>query len=100
MRTYERYVASRPGIKTNVAILGYGFAGAGPNVATAFTVMKDWKDRNGATVADEIAHATEAAKAIPEGTVMSLSPRRSMNSARRAASPCGSKTAPIRAMPR
>ena len=74
MRTYERYVASRPGIKTNVAILGYGFAGAGPNVATAFTVMKDWKDRNGATVADEIAHATEAAKAIPEGTVMSLSP--------------------------
>ncbi|WP_413062467.1 multidrug efflux RND transporter permease subunit (plasmid) [Sphingomonas carotinifaciens] len=74
MRTYERYVASRPGIKTNVAILGYGFAGAGPNVATAFTVMKDWKDRNGATVADEIAHATQAAKAIPEGTVMSLSP--------------------------
>ena len=74
MRTYERYVASRPGIKTNVAIIGYGFAGAGPNVATAFTVMKDWDERNGATVADEIAHATEAVKAIPEGTVMSLSP--------------------------
>ncbi|QAY78905.1 multidrug efflux RND transporter permease subunit [Sphingosinicella sp. BN140058] len=74
LRIYERYVADRPGIKTNVSIMGFGFAGAGPNVATAFTVMKDWDERNGATVQDEIARATEALKAIPEGTVMSLAP--------------------------
>lgn len=73
-RLYERHVASRPGIQTNIVIQGFGFAGAGPNMATAFTVLKDWKHRGGATVADEILQATKAMQSVPEGTVMSLSP--------------------------
>ncbi|PWC33356.1 multidrug efflux RND transporter permease subunit [Azospirillum sp. TSO35-2] len=74
IQNFERHVATRSAIKTNVTINGFGFAGSGPNTATAFTVLKDWSDRDGATVQGEIARATEANKAIHEGTVMSLAP--------------------------
>ena len=74
MRIFEHYAAKRPGIDKNVAIMGFGFSGAGPNMATAFSVLKDWDQRNGVTATSEIEAASAAAKAIPEGEVMSLSP--------------------------
>ncbi|MDH0868190.1 multidrug efflux RND transporter permease subunit [Mitsuaria sp. GD03876] len=73
IRTYERHLATRPGVDSNMAIVGFGFSGSGPNAAMAFTTMKDWKDRGEATTADEAARA-QAAMAGTEGLVMSLMP--------------------------
>lgn len=74
VKTYERYVAERPGISVNQSILGFGFSGSGPNAALAFTMLKDWDKRDGATSSEEILRAQEAMSKISEGTVMSLMP--------------------------
>ena len=74
LRIYEAHVASRPGIESNMSILGFGFSGSGPNAAMGFTMLKDWKQRNGATVQNEVARAQEAMAGISEGSVMSLMP--------------------------
>lgn len=75
VRTYEEHVASRPGIKSNISILGYGLAGSGPNAAVGFTMLKDWNDRNGANAWEEVYEAYKAmAKKATEGTVFSLMP--------------------------
>lgn len=70
---YDSHVASRPDVKNNTSILGFGFSGSGPNVALAFTDLKDWGQRT-STVGDEIGAATAAMAAAPEGTIMSLNP--------------------------
>ncbi|NBC38123.1 multidrug efflux RND transporter permease subunit [Novosphingobium sp. FSY-8] len=72
--TLERHTATRSGIAGNEAILGFGFAGAGPNAAVVFTVMKDWAQRGGATVQDEVARTMQAMSVIKEGVIMSLMP--------------------------
>ena len=74
VKTYEKHVASRPGIDSNMSILGFGFSGSGPNAAMAFTTLKDWKQRNGATAQDEVARVQDAMAGIAEGSVMSLMP--------------------------
>ena len=74
VQTYEAHVAARPGIASNQSILGYSFAGSGPNAALAYTMLKDWDARGGATAADEVARAQAAMAAVPEGQVMSLMP--------------------------
>ena len=74
MKVLERHAAQRPGIETNEAVMGFGFSGSGPNAAMAFTVLRDWNQRHGATIADEIARATQALSAVKEGVVMSLMP--------------------------
>jgi multidrug efflux pump len=74
LKTYEAHVASRPGIESNMSILGFGFSGSGPNAAMGFTMLKDWKLRNGATAQNEVALVQEAMAGISEGSVMSLMP--------------------------
>ncbi|MCF8710176.1 efflux RND transporter permease subunit [Rhizorhapis sp. SPR117] len=71
---YEEHIIDRPGIKDLEAMLGFGFAGSGSNVAMAFTMLKDWGDRDGVTAAAEVASATQAMAKVPEGRVMSLMP--------------------------
>ncbi|MBN9047395.1 MAG: multidrug efflux RND transporter permease subunit [Rhizobiales bacterium] len=70
---YDRHVASRPDVANNLSIMGFGFSGSGPNTAMSFTTLKDWSERTG-TIDEEIASATTAMAAAPEGTVMSLKP--------------------------
>ena len=74
VKLFEQHVASRPGIENNQSIIGFSFSGAGPNAAMAFTMLKDWKDRNGATAAEEVGLAQQAMGAAKEGTIMSLMP--------------------------
>ena len=71
---YEAHVASRPGIASNQVITGYSFSGSGPSAAMAYTMLKDWGERGGATAAGEVAAAQEAMAAIGEGTVISVMP--------------------------
>lgn len=74
IKVYEDHVASRPALDANMVVQGFSFSGAGPNAAIAFTMLKDWKDRQGATAAEEANLAQEAMNGISEGTVMSLMP--------------------------
>ncbi|WOA50944.1 efflux RND transporter permease subunit [Dickeya solani] len=74
VKTYEQHVASRPGIASNMSILGFGFSGSGPNAAMAFTTLKDWSARDGATAQGEVAQAQQAMSSIREGTAMTLMP--------------------------
>lgn len=74
VKAYEAHVASRPGLDANMVVLGFSFAGSGPNAAMAFTMLKDWDQRNGATAAEEAALAQQAMADNIEGTVMSLMP--------------------------
>ncbi|MGY8524375.1 multidrug efflux RND transporter permease subunit [Paracidovorax citrulli] len=75
VKTYEEHVASRPGIKSNISILGYGLSGSGPNAAVGFTMLKDWDQREGANAWEEVYYAYMAmAEKVKEGTVFSLMP--------------------------
>ncbi len=74
VKAYEAHVASRPTLDANMVVLGFSFAGSGPNAAMAFTMLKDWDQRNGATAAEEAALAQQAMADNVEGTVMSLMP--------------------------
>ena len=74
VKAYERHVASRPAIRDTEIIMGFGFSGAGANTALAFTMLKDWADRGGATAQDEVERATAAMAKTREGTIMSLMP--------------------------
>lgn len=70
----ESVVAQRPGIEGNISVFGYGFSGSGPNTALAFTTLKDWDQRKGATAAGEAMFVQEAMNTQPDATVMSLMP--------------------------
>ena len=75
VKTYEDYIATRPGIKSNIAIIGYGLSGSGPNAAVNFTVLKDWDKREGANAWEEVYEAYMAmARKAGEGTIFSLMP--------------------------
>lgn len=74
IRRFEAHVMSRPAVRDVQITQGYGFSGAGPNTALAFTVMKDWDKRNGATIEDEIEAADKAMADVRDGTVMNLMP--------------------------
>ena len=75
VKTYEEHVATRPGIKSNISILGYGLSGSGSNAAVGFTMLKDWDERNGANAWEEVYEAyMEMAKKAGEGTIFSLMP--------------------------
>ena len=71
---FERHVAGRPGIENNQSVLGFSFSGAGPNAALAFTMLKDWKQRDGATAQEEVLQAQLAMASAKEGMIMSLMP--------------------------
>lgn len=74
VKKYEAHVATRPALNTNMVVQGFSFAGSGPNAAMAFTMLKDWDKRNGATAAEEAELAQQAMADNVEGTVMSLMP--------------------------
>ncbi|OFA03646.1 efflux RND transporter permease subunit [Duganella sp. HH101] len=74
VKQYEDHLTSRTGIANNQSILGWSFTGSGPNAAIAFTMLKDWDKRNGATVQEEVALAQAAMSQTNEGMVMSVMP--------------------------
>lgn len=74
VEVFEEYIASRPAIASNLSILGFGFSGSGSNAAMAFTVLKDWKDREYTTLQEEVSLAQQAMADISEGSAMSLMP--------------------------
>ncbi|MYN45606.1 multidrug efflux RND transporter permease subunit [Pseudoduganella sp. FT93W] len=74
VQQYEQHLASRPGIDVNQSLLGFSFSGSGPNAAMAYTMLKDWKDRHGASVAKEVELAQAAMASAGEGTIMVVMP--------------------------
>ncbi|WP_374361505.1 multidrug efflux RND transporter permease subunit [Pseudoduganella danionis] len=74
VQQYEQHLASRPGIDVNQSLLGFSFSGSGPNAAMAYTMLKDWKDRHGATVAKEVELAQAAMASAGEGAIMVVMP--------------------------
>ncbi|MCC4590782.1 multidrug efflux RND transporter permease subunit [Xanthomonas campestris pv. cannae] len=74
VKAFERHVATRPALASNLVILGFSFSGSGSNAAMAFTMLKDWDQRDGASARDEAERAQQAMATLPEGTVMSLLP--------------------------
>ncbi|MBU1296395.1 MAG: multidrug efflux RND transporter permease subunit [Gammaproteobacteria bacterium] len=74
VEVFDEYIASRPAIASNLSILGFGFSGSGSNAAMAFTVLKDWKDREYTTLQEEVSLAQQAMVDISEGSAMSLMP--------------------------
>ena len=74
VKEFEDTVLGREGIGTNLSIMGFSFSGSGPNSALAFTTLKDWDERNGATVAAESGHVQEVLYGHPEAEIYSLMP--------------------------
>nr|WP_288500368.1 multidrug efflux RND transporter permease subunit [uncultured Pseudomonas sp.] len=74
VKRFEAHVATRPALDANLVVQGFSFSGSGTNAAMAFTMLKDWDQRNGATAAEEATLAQEAMADNVEGTVMSLMP--------------------------
>ena len=74
VKTFEDTVLGREGIETNLFIMGFSFSGSGPNSAMAFTTLKDWGERNGATAASESGHVLEVLYGHPEAEIYSLMP--------------------------
>ncbi|MGB8668047.1 MAG: efflux RND transporter permease subunit, partial [Serratia inhibens] len=71
---FEATLATRQVIAGNVSILGFGFSGSGPNTAMAFTTLKDWQYRNGATAQGEADFVQTTLSDIPDATTLSLLP--------------------------
>ncbi|MFJ5384270.1 multidrug efflux RND transporter permease subunit [Pectobacterium sp. CHL-2024] len=74
VKTFEDTVLGREGIETNLSIMGFSFSGSGPNSAMAFTTLKDWGERHGATAASESGHVLEVLYGHPEAEIYSLMP--------------------------
>jgi multidrug efflux pump len=70
----EEHLKTRPAIRDVETISGFGFSGSGSNTAMMFTMLKDWKDRHGATARDEVAQANVAASRLHEGVFNNLLP--------------------------
>lgn len=73
VKLFEQHLESRPDIKDNISVLGFGFSGSGQNTAIAFTNLKDFADRN-SSAADEVAAVNKAMKESTEGQIMSVLP--------------------------
>ncbi|HBV38206.1 MAG TPA: multidrug efflux RND transporter permease subunit, partial [Erwinia sp.] len=74
LNQFEALIAGRPGIDKNLTVFGFGFSGSGPNTALAFTTLKDWGERQGATAAGEAEFVQAAMDNVPTATIMSLMP--------------------------
>jgi len=74
VKQFEQHVAGREGIAVNESLLGFGFSGSGTNAAMAFTMLKDWPQRDGATAQEEMTQAQAAMAFAGEGTIMSMLP--------------------------
>ena len=74
LREYEAYVEARPGVRSVVAISGFGFSGSGPNAALMFTILEDWEAREGATAPGEVAAANERFGGMRDGMMFNVMP--------------------------
>lgn len=74
VKEFEDTILGREGINANLSVMGFSFAGSGANSALAFTTLKDWDKRNGATAASESGHVQEALYGHPEAEIYSLMP--------------------------
>lgn len=74
VKEFEGTVLGRESINTSLSIMGFSFSGAGPNSALAFTTLKDWNQRNGATTASESGHVQKVLSGHPEAEIYSLLP--------------------------
>lgn len=73
VKLFEQHLKTRPDIKDNISVLGFGFSGSGQNTAIAFTNLKDFAERN-SRAADEVAAVNAAMKDSNEGLIMSVLP--------------------------
>ena len=74
VQKFEEEIASQPAIESNIMILGFGFSGSGQNSAMAFTTLKDWKHREGASAQDEADHIQSRMESVSDAVTMSLLP--------------------------
>jgi multidrug efflux pump len=74
VKAFEAHAASRPGIASQQAVLGFSFSGSGPNAAIIFSNMQPWSERKGTSAAEEVAQAQAGHGQTPEGMVMNLMP--------------------------
>ncbi|BAL96291.1 multidrug efflux RND transporter permease subunit [Rubrivivax gelatinosus] len=74
VKAFEAHIATRPAIESNLVVQGFSFSGSGPNAAMAFTTLKDWGQRDGATAIEEVWRVMEAMQDTTEGQVISLMP--------------------------
>ncbi|MPT47057.1 MAG: multidrug efflux RND transporter permease subunit [Sphingobium sp.] len=74
MAVLEKHNIGRKGIADIQAIQGFSFFGSGPNMGMAFTILKDWSERDGVNAFDEVASANQATSVVKEGRLMSLMP--------------------------
>lgn len=70
----EETIATRSATASNISILGFGFSGSGPNTAMAFTTLKDWQHRKGATAQGEADFVQSAMEGGTDATTLSLLP--------------------------
>jgi len=70
---FENGLKDNPNVKSNTTIMGWGFSGAGQNVAVAFTTLTDFKDRT--ATATEMTNSVNTTMAhSKEGATMAVLP--------------------------
>jgi multidrug efflux pump len=74
VQRFEDEIAARQAVESNIMILGFGFSGSGQNSAMAFTTLKDWKNREGATAQGEAEYIQSSMESVPDAVTMSLLP--------------------------
>ncbi|WP_002637741.1 multidrug efflux RND transporter permease subunit [Myxococcus hansupus] len=74
LKELEDYLGQREGIKDVLTIQGFGFFGSGANAGLMFVMLEDWKARQGATAAGEVAAASERFGVQREGMVFNVLP--------------------------
>ncbi|MBP1129808.1 multidrug efflux pump [Serratia sp. PL17] len=74
VKRFEDVISTRKAVESNVMILGFGFSGSGSNTAMAFTTLKDWQYRNGATAQGEADFVQTALGEASDAATLSLLP--------------------------
>lgn len=70
----EQDLKGRNAVKSNITILGFGFAGSGPNTALSFTTLKDWDERKGHSAQQEANFIQEKMENVLDADSYSLLP--------------------------
>ncbi|WP_202744103.1 efflux RND transporter permease subunit [Acinetobacter pittii] len=73
VKDFENHLNEQSDVKSNISIMGWGFSGAGQNVALAFTTLKDFGERDKSTTDYTNFINAEMANS-KEGTTMSVLP--------------------------
>ena len=74
LRQFEQYAMARPEVKSVITIGGFGFAGAGANSALAFTILKDWSERDGVTAQQIVGEANGRFSSLKDGMLFNVLP--------------------------